>query len=106
MARAGLRGLLLASGAGAATPGGPFTSFPLIHALRAAGAEAGTLMAFLAAWALIGLNRVIVWELPLLGGEFTALRVAACLPLPILVGLLARWLSRWPHLAPRESPAE
>lgn len=105
-AGSGLRGLVLAAAAGAVTPGGPFTSFPLVHALWAAGADAGALMTFLTSWALIGVNRIIVWELPLMGPDFTLLRVLASLPMPLLVGLIARRLARSPRLALREGPAE
>ena len=91
----GITGLLLACLAGVLTPGGPFTSFPMVYALYIAGADAGALIAFISAWSLIGFNRIIVWELPLMGVEFTALRVLACLPLPLLAGLIARWLARW-----------
>lgn len=105
-ARSGWRGLLLAAAAGAITPGGPFTSFPIVHALWIAGADAGALIAYLTSWALIGLNRVIVWELPLMGVEFTAIRILVCLPLPILAGLLARALVRAPIFALRKVPAE
>ncbi len=105
-AGSGMRGLILASVFGAITPGGPFTSFPLVHALWIAGADAGTLMAFLAAWALIGINRIIVWELPLMGADLTLIRVLVSLPMPILVGLLARRLVRSPRLALRRGAAE
>lgn len=102
----GMRGLLLASFAGAITPGGPFTSFPVVHALWVAGADAGALIAYLTAWALIGFNRLIVWELPLMGAEFTLVRTLVCLPLPILAGLVARALVRLPFFALRKAPAE
>jgi uncharacterized membrane protein YraQ (UPF0718 family) len=92
--------------AGAITPGGPFTSFPIVHALWVAGADAGALIAYLTAWALIGLNRLIVWELPLMGAEFTVIRTLACLPLPILAGLIARALVRLPFFTMRKAPAE
>ncbi|WP_375174211.1 permease [Pseudooceanicola sp.] len=92
----GMTGLLLASLAGLLTPGGPFTSFPMVYALWIAGADAGALIAFISAWSLLGFNRLIVWELPLLGVEFTTLRYLACLPLPLVAGLIARWLGRWP----------
>ncbi|WP_407494099.1 permease [Pseudooceanicola sp. MF1-13] len=90
----GLFGLLLATFVGCLTPGGPFTSFPIVYALWVAGADAGALIAFISAWSLIGFNRIIIWELPLMGVEFTVIRVIACLPLPIIAGLLARWLAR------------
>lgn len=92
----GMTGLFLASLAGLLTPGGPFTSFPMVYALWIAGADAGALIAFISAWSLLGFNRLIVWELPLLGVEFTVVRYLVCLPLPILAGLIARWLGRWP----------
>lgn len=92
----GMTGLAIATLAGLLTPGGPFTSFPLVYALWIAGADAGALIAFITAWSLIGFNRLIIWELPLLGLEFSLIRYAVCLPLPILGGLTARWLVRWP----------
>ena len=91
----GLVGLMLATVAGLLTPGGPFTSFPMVYALWIAGADAGALIAFISAWSLLGFNRLIIWELPLLGVHFSVIRYAACLPLPILAGLLARWLTRF-----------
>lgn len=89
-AASGLRGLLIAMAVGAFTPGGPFTSFPLVVALAEAGADIGVLVAYLTAWATLGLNRILIWELPLLGADFVALRVAASLPLAVLAGLIAR----------------
>ena len=91
----GLTGLLLATLVGMATPGGPFTSFPMVYALWIAGADAGALIAFISAWSLVGFHRLIVWELPLLGPEFTFVRYVVCLPLPIIAGMIARWLARW-----------
>ena len=101
----GIRGLLVATLAGALTPGGPFTSFPMVYALWIAGADAGALITFIASWSLLGFNRLIVWELPLLGVEFTAIRFLACLPLPIVAGLIARWMTRFAVLR-LDRPAE
>lgn len=91
-AESGLRGLVLASVAGAFTPGGPMASFPIMAAIAAAGADGGCLIAYLTAWSLLGINRVVVWDIPFLGLEFTALRMLLCLPFPILAGLLYRRL--------------
>ena len=101
----GVKGLMVATIAGALTPGGPFTSFPMVYALWIAGADAGALITFIASWSLLGFNRLIVWELPLLGVEFTAIRYIACLPLPIIAGLIARWMTRFAVLR-LERPAE
>lgn len=86
----GLRGLVIASFGGAITPSGPFASFPLVLALWKAGADAGVLVAYIAGWALIGVHRVLVWEIPFLGPEFSFFRFVLGLPMPLLAGLIAR----------------
>lgn len=91
-ANSGLRGLALATLAGTATPGGPMAAFPLVLALAAGGADRGALVAYITAWALNGFSRILVWEIPVLGPEFAALRFLASLPLPLLAGLVARRL--------------
>lgn len=97
----GLRGILIASLAGALTPGGPMTSFPFVVALYMAGADRGSLVAYLTAWELLGFQRFMVWEVPMLGLDFALLRGLANLPLPIVAGLLARKL---PGIAARVPP--
>ena len=92
----GLRGLMVATAAGMAMPGGPVAAFPVVLVLAQAGADRGALVAFILAWSLNGFQRIVVWEWPILGGEFALLRLIAGLPLPVLAGLLARWLPiRW-----------
>jgi uncharacterized membrane protein YraQ (UPF0718 family) len=88
--KSGFRGLVVATIAGVMTPGGPMTSFPLVVALYNAGAERGALIVYITAWTLLGIQRVLVWEIPLLGSEFVLIRYLACLALPPLVGLVAR----------------
>lgn len=95
----GLRGIMLASLIGMVTPGGPFTSFPLVYALAVAGADAGTLVAYITAWSMVGVNRLLIWEIPFMGWEFGTVRFLSSLPAPILAGLLARQIVRWPGLA-------
>ncbi|HXG39497.1 MAG TPA: permease [Candidatus Limnocylindrales bacterium] len=94
----GLRGVIVATLAGMLTPGGPFLQFPLVASLARGGAGVGPIAAYLTAWSLLGLNRAIVWELPLLGGTFALARYTVSILAPILVGLsmpvLVRLLSR------------
>lgn len=94
-AESGLRGLVIATAAGAATPGGPMAAFPLVMALAAGGADRGALIAYVTAWSLNGFQRILIWEIPILGPEFALLRFLASLPLPILAGLMARRLPAW-----------
>lgn len=91
-ARAGFRGVLIATVAGALTPGGPVTSFPIVVALYAAGASKGALVAYITSWAMLGIQRVLVWEFPLMGAHFTGLRLLASLALPVIAGAIAMHL--------------
>lgn len=95
-AQSGWFGLILATALGAVTPGGPFAAFPIVYALFLAGADVGAVISFLTAWAVIGVHRVVVWEMPLLGPEFVFVRVVTSLPLPVLAGAAARLLARGP----------
>lgn len=88
----GFRGIAIATLAGAITPGGPIISFPLVVALGAAGADIGALVAYVTAWSAIGLNRIIIWELPFMGSEFALWRFLVSLPLPVVAALIVRRL--------------
>jgi len=90
----GLRGILLASAAGIATPAGPFVSLPIAATLLGAGAAPPAVIAYLSAWSLLALHRLVAWEVPILGARFALVRYAICVALPILAGLLARGLGR------------
>jgi uncharacterized membrane protein YraQ (UPF0718 family) len=90
--RPGVKGIAVATGVGAATPGGPMTSFPLVTALHQAGIARGTLIAYLTSWSTLGLQRILTWEIPLMGAEFAVLRFLASLPLPFIAGFTSRWL--------------
>ena len=91
-AESGWKGLVLATALGAATPGGPFAAFPIVYALALAGADIGAVVAYLTAWSVLGLHRLIIWELPLLGTNFVVARMLASIPLPVLAGVIARLL--------------
>ena len=85
---AGLRALALATLAGALTPGGPMVSVPLLVAAANSGAGMPSLVAYMTAWSLFGVQRIIAWEAPLMGWHFVSVRVLASLGLPILAGWL------------------
>lgn len=87
-----LRGLVIATVAGIITPGGPASAFPLLAVIGSAGADRGALVAYITSWAILGVQRILIWDLPFMGAEFTLTRFLICLPLPILAGLIARRL--------------
>lgn len=86
----GIRGFALATGAGMITPSGPFVAIPLAVTMLRAGASAAVVIAYVSAWGLISLHRLIAWEIPLLGVRMALLRFSLCLAVPVLVGLAAR----------------
>ena len=83
---AGFRALVIASLAGVLTPGGPMVSVPLLVAAANSGAGMGSLVAYMTAWSLFGLQRIIAWEAPLMGWHFVSVRVLASFALPVLAG--------------------
>ncbi|GAA6180471.1 hypothetical protein NBRC116594_19090 [Shimia sp. NS0008-38b] len=90
----GPRGVVVVSFAGALIPGGPTMIFPLAANFRLAGASTATLISFVTAWNLLGVNRTVIWEISFLPIEFVTLRVLLCLPVPILVGFAAHRIFR------------
>lgn len=85
----GLLGIAGASVAGALTPGGPVVGFALGSAALKAGAGLPQIVAFVTAWSLYTLNRVLVWEIPFMPMRFVVLRVLVSLPFPFLAAWLA-----------------
>jgi uncharacterized membrane protein YraQ (UPF0718 family) len=92
-AESGFLGIIVATLAGTICPGGPITIFPIAAAFVSIGADIGAAIAFITSWTLLGYARVLVWELPFFGGHFVIWRIIIAIPLPIVAGVLARWLS-------------
>ena len=88
--QSGWSGLFTATIIGCFTVGGPMTSFPVVAALMVAGADIGCVVAFVLAWSLFGIQRMVVWEFPLLGVDFATLRVAISFCMPALAGWWVR----------------
>jgi uncharacterized membrane protein YraQ (UPF0718 family) len=84
----GMKAILVASLAGVLTPGGPMISVPLMVVLANSGAGLPSLVAYMTAWSLFGVQRIIAWEAPLLGWKFVAVRVIPSLVFPVVAGWL------------------
>jgi len=93
-ADSGLRGILLATGAGVLTPSGPFVAIPIAAAMERSGAGLAPLVAYISAWGLLALHRLVAWEIPILGSRLALLRWGVCLLLPVLAGIAARLFTR------------
>jgi uncharacterized membrane protein YraQ (UPF0718 family) len=87
---AGFKGIMIACLAGVLTPGGPIISFPMVSALYRMGANISSLVAYLTAWELMGVQRIFIWDIPLMGVKFTVLRIATSFFFPVLAGIIAQ----------------
>ena len=85
----GFAGVLLGAALGVVTPGGAFVSFALAAGAMEAGATDPALIAYIAAWALFAITKLVAEELAFLGPRFIAMRIAVSLPLPVIAGGIA-----------------
>lgn len=88
--QSGLSAIFMASAAGIVTPGGPMVSVPLLVVLSNSGMALGPLVAYMTAWSLFGMQRIIAWEAPLMGWRFVAVRTASSFVFPIPAGWLVK----------------
>jgi len=85
----GWLGVLMATIAGAATPGGPVIGFSLGAVALKAGAGPPQVIAYVVAWALFAFQRLIIWEIPFMPARFVWFRAAVSLPFPFLAAAIA-----------------
>lgn len=85
---AGVSGLFIATLAGMLTPGGPVVGFSLGTAALKSGAGMAQIIAYVTAWSLMGLNRMLLWELPIMPRRFVVTRLVLSLPLPLIAGAI------------------
>jgi hypothetical protein len=53
------------------------------------------IVAFLSGWSVYAFYRVMVWEVPTMGAQFTLHRMGASLILPIIAGVLTTAMLQW-----------
>lgn len=82
----GFTGVLLGAALGVFTPGGAFVAFALAAGAMQAGATEPALVAYVSAWALFSLTKLISEELAFLGPRFILTRVAVSFPMPLVAG--------------------
>jgi uncharacterized membrane protein YraQ (UPF0718 family) len=93
-ADSGITGLLIAVVGGALTPGGPVIGFSIGAAALKGGAGTPQVIAYTIAWALLAVQRVFIWEIPVMPKRLVWLRVVASLPLPFIAAAIAMLLGR------------
>ena len=90
----GLLGVTVATVAGVVTPGGPVVGFAIAATALKSGAGAPQVIAYVSAWSLYALQRLLVWEVPVLDPKVVWIRVVASLPLPFLAAGIAMLAGR------------
>ena len=87
----GIRGVFVGTVAGSLAPGGPYVSLPLVAGFMRAGANVGTMVAFLTGWSLWAVTRLPM-EVGILGWKFTLIRIVSTFIFPPIAGLIAQLL--------------
>lgn len=85
---AGWQGILIGCLVGPFFPGGPLVIFPVLVALLKAGAGLPAVFAFLTSASVWGVHRILMFEIPMMGARFAAIRLIASAALPPLAGLM------------------
>jgi hypothetical protein len=93
-ADSGLFGITLAVIGGALTPGGPVVGFSVGAAALKGGAAAPQVIAYTTAWALFAIQRIVIWEMPIMSARMVWIRTLASLPVPFLAALGAMLLGK------------
>lgn len=97
----GFLGIFIAGVVGGFIPSGPMVSFPVLVVMVQAGAGFPQTCAFVTGWSTLALHRVLIYEIALMGWQFSVVRLTSSLVLPFLCGVLAQiiiWIYpfRWP----------
>jgi hypothetical protein len=93
-ADSGVTGLCIAVIGGAFTPGGPVIGFSIGAAALKGGAGTPQVIAYTIAWALFAVQRLFIWEMPVMPQRLVWVRVISSLPLPFLAAACAMLLGR------------
>ena len=93
-AESGLTGILLATIGGALTPGGPVVGFAIGAAALKGGGGAPQVIAYSTAWALFAINRLVLYEVPMMPARVVWLRALVCVPLPFIAAAIAMLIGR------------
>ena len=92
--QSGMLGVAIATLGGAATSGGPVVGFSIAAAALKGGGGAPQVIAYVTAWSLFSIQRIIGWEIPAMPPRVVWLRAAVSVPLPFLAAAAAMLIGR------------
>lgn len=84
--------LVYATILGAVTPGGPSSSFSILNMFLNSGLGYLIGVTYITAWSMLGVQRILIWDIPLLGTEQASLRFISGFWLPAFAGIFAAWI--------------
>ena len=92
--QSGMLCVTIATLGGAATSGGPVVGFSIAAAALKGGGGAPQVIAYVTAWSLFSIQRIIGWEIPAMPPRVVLLRAAVSVPLPFVAAAAAMLLGR------------
>jgi hypothetical protein len=92
--QSGMLGVAIATIGGAATSGGPVVGFSVAAAALKSGGGAPQVIAYVVAWSLFSIQRLIGWEIPSMPPRVVLLRAAVSVPLPFIAAAAAMVLGK------------
>jgi uncharacterized membrane protein YraQ (UPF0718 family) len=102
----GLKGILIGSFVSVVLSGAPYVMLPIVASLYLAGAGPGPVIALMTGQALLGVQNLIVWQIPFLGVGVPLARFIVSLIVTPLVGITGaavfKLLGRLPDLQAKE----
>lgn len=88
----GIKGILIGSYTGIILAGAPYVMLPVVASLYLAGAGPGPIIALLTGQALLGIQNLLVWQIPFLGFTLPVSKYIVCLFITPLVGFIGAFV--------------
>jgi len=92
-ADAGITPIFIGGIAGMLVPAGPAIAFTTAATLAGSGAAPAALVAFITAWCIFAIHRILIYEIHLAGSKFLLVRCTVALPIPFIAGYVTHLIS-------------
>ena len=79
--------------AGMLVPAGPAVAFTTAATLAGSGAAPAALVAFITAWCIFAIHRILIYETHLAGPRFLMIRCIAAAPIPFVAGFVTHLMT-------------
>ena len=79
--------------AGMLVPAGPAVAFTTAATLAGSGAAPAALVAFITAWCIFAIHRILIYETHLAGPRFLMIRCISAAPIPFVAGFVTHLMT-------------